>query len=189
MTAYSSNSSVHPLPDDEAQRLRALHNLEILDTDPDPTFDLLAKTAATIFGTPQAFISFVDESRQWFKSKYGSETAQTPRDVAFCSFTIRRHGVTVVLNAREDARFRDNPLVCGPPGIRFYAGAPLRLKDCQNVGALCVIDTKPRDRFTPQQEETLKRLAELVCEALEAHKELVAQNRKNEELQNGVVTP
>jgi GAF domain-containing protein len=183
MAASSSNSSLSNLPDDEAQRLRALRNLEILDTDPDPTFDLLAKTAAAIFGTPQAYISFVDESRQWFKSKYGSETSETSRDVAFCSFTIRRHGVTVVLDARDDTRFRDNPTVHGSPGIRFYAGAPLRLKDCQNIGALCVVDTKPRDRFTLHQEETLKRLAELVCEALEAHKEKVARIKENEKQQ------
>jgi GAF domain-containing protein len=185
MVAFPLNHSFHSLPDDEAERLRALHDLEILDTDPDPTFDLLAKTAATIFGTPRAYITFIDESRQWFKSKYGSEASETPRDVAFCSFTIRRHGVTVVLNATEDARFRDNPLVCGSPGIRFYAGAPLRLKDCQNIGALCVVDTKPWDRFTPHQEETLKRLAELVCEALEAHKEKVARSKGNEDRQTG----
>ena len=34
-----------------------------------------------------------------------------------------------VRNASADARFADNPLVTGDPGIQFYAGAPIQLAD------------------------------------------------------------
>jgi hypothetical protein len=39
----------------------------------------------------------------------------------------------------------DNPLVAGQPGVRFYAGIPLRLRDGASVGSLCLIDYAPRE--------------------------------------------
>jgi hypothetical protein len=107
---------------DEAIRLAELRALRILDTPTDERFDRLARLAAQVFGVPMAFLSFVDECRQWFKSALGASMVETSRDVSFCGHTILDEGVLVVRDAASDERFEGNPLVTGPPYIRFYAG-------------------------------------------------------------------
>ena len=116
-----------PMPGgkDEDARLRSLRSTGILDSTPDPAFDRLTKLAAAIFEVPIAYVSFVDRSRQWLKSKHGLSICETPREISFCAHTILEDEITVVLDAQRDPRFATSPLVCGPPHVRFYAGAPL----------------------------------------------------------------
>src|SRR5580692_1455675 len=110
------------LPDTERQRLKALADEHLLDTLPEKNFDNLTRLAAFICGTPISLISLVDESRQWFKSRIGTEVEETPRDMAFCAHTILATGeLTVVPDATKDRRFASNPLVTDDPNIRFYA--------------------------------------------------------------------
>ena len=122
----------------------------MLDTPPDAALDELTQLAARIFQVPIALVSLLDEQRQWFKSRVGVAVAQTPRALAFCDHAMRESGVTVVADARNDPRFRDNPLVHGQAGMRFYAGAPLRTPEGHALGTLCVIDREPR-QFTEHE--------------------------------------
>ena len=133
-----------PLPDNEADRLRALHALLILDTPPEERFDKIARFAADEFGVPIVLISLLDGERQWFKSRVGLPVCETARDVSFCGHAILDAGPMVVADACADPRFADNPLVTGEPGIRFYAGAPLQLASGVRLGTLCLIDRVPR---------------------------------------------
>ena len=89
--------------------------------------------------------SLVDGERQWFKSRQGLHTTETPRDMAFCSHAITQDAVFLVSDAIQDPRFADNPLVTGKPHVRFYAGVPLALADGSRIGTLCLIDTRPRE--------------------------------------------
>lgn len=132
-------------PLDEADRLEALHGLALLDTPPEERFDRITRLATRLFGVPVALVSLVDEDRQWFKSRVGLAVEQTGRDVSFCSHAILEDDVLVVPDALLDERFADNPLVTDAPGIRFYAGYPLRTATGQPVGTLCLIDHRPRD--------------------------------------------
>lgn len=132
------------VPANESARLRALHDLEILDTDAERSFDELTELAASICGTPVSLVSLVAADRQWFKSSHGLATRQTPREQAFCAHAILGADVFEVEDAREDVRFADNPLVTGPPNVVFYAGVPLAVEPGVNVGTLCVIDTERR---------------------------------------------
>lgn len=147
-----------PIPPNDMQRLEALRACAVLDTAPEPAFDDLTALAARLCKVPIALISLLDEQRQWFKSVVGLPICQTPRQQAFCGYTILDDGPLVVENAVLDKRFFDNPLVTGAPGIRFYAGIPLRLQDGRAMGTLCVIDLQPRS-LSDEQLADLKALA------------------------------
>ncbi|MEO7323345.1 MAG: PAS domain S-box protein [Dokdonella sp.] len=180
------------LPANESARLQRLHQLDVLDTEAEPLFDALTKAAALATGVPIALVTLVDENRQWFKSNIGlPDATQTPRDVAFCSYTILDADVFVVPDATADPRFVTNPLVTGEPDIRFYAGAPITLKDGFRMGALCVIDRTPRE-MTPTQIAILKELARAAGEALDQRalaldrddalrREAAAEHRRHED--------
>ncbi|TWI55015.1 PAS domain S-box-containing protein/diguanylate cyclase (GGDEF)-like protein [Pseudomonas duriflava] len=128
----------------EAERLRLLHVLNILDTPAEPYFDRITRLAARALRAPMCFITFIDESRQWFKSCYGTSMGETSRETAFCAYTIMQDEPMIVEDALQDSRFQDNPLVTGAPYIRFYAGTPVYSSEGFALGALCVLDTKPR---------------------------------------------
>ncbi len=172
-----------PLPDNEPQRLTALHSYHILDTAPDLAFDEIADLAAEICETPIALVSLVDESRQWFKANPGLSVRETARSVAFCAHAILQDDVFVVPDALEDERFADNPLVTGPPNIRFYAGAPLFTEDGCGLGTLCVIDQKPRS-FTPHQRKALSVLRRHVLNLMELRRQNQELRALNSEVQS-----
>ncbi|HEY2054292.1 MAG TPA: GAF domain-containing protein, partial [Solirubrobacterales bacterium] len=133
-----------PKPVDEERRIGALHALNLLDTEPEERFDRITRLAQRVFGTSIATFTLVDVDRQWFKSDVGASGKEDPRAVSFCSHAILDPQTTVIEDAREDARFHDNPLVTGDPNIRFYAGHPVSGPGGEVLGTLCVIDDKPR---------------------------------------------
>ena len=145
-----------------------LRELCLIGTPPDPTFDRITALAVQIFKVPIALVSLIDERRQWFKSKVGLNVDETPRDVAFCAYAILQPEPLVVLDARKDDRFYDNPLVTGAPHIRFYAGAPLVTREGVSLGSLCIIGTEPRTRFSTEDRAMLAQLADLVAERIDA---------------------
>lgn len=152
---------VPPCPLNEAYRLEALSSLQLLDTAPDPQFDRLVRLGQKLFGVEICLITLVDSERQWFKARVGLDIPETSRDISFCGHAIIDDDVFVVRNALEDERFHDNPLVTGPPAIRFYAGAPLRLPTGYNIGTLCIISTSPHPQFGRDEEELLRDLASI----------------------------
>lgn len=151
---------------EENHRLATLQLYKILDTAAEKTFDDLTRLAAAICEVPISLVSLVDEDRQWFKSKFGLDASETPRDWAFCDHVIRDNKIMVVEDATKDSRFVDNPLVTGDPSIRFYAGAPLEVKEGIHVGTLCVIDRKPR-QLSDLQMNALSVLRDAVVTQLE----------------------
>ncbi|MGF1550187.1 MAG: EAL domain-containing protein [Sphingomonadaceae bacterium] len=158
----------------EASRLAALRSLEILDTEPEPQFDLITNIATRIFEVPVAIVSLVEEKRQWFKAKTGTSLCETRRDIAFCNHAIEGDGLFEVTDAAADPRFADNPLVTGEPHLRYYAGHPLRLASGHLIGTLCLIDIKPRPALDREHGELLRRLAELVVVEIELRQSRLA---------------
>lgn len=154
-------------PANEPERLRALYDLDILDTPPEVAFDRITRLAAELFDTPIATISLIAEGRQWLKSKIGPLGQEIPRDTSFCQFTILSDEVLNVPDALRDTRFADNPHVLGDPNIRFYAGAPIRLASGLRMGAMCVIDTKPRPPLTDTERRRLEIFAQIVVDEME----------------------
>ncbi len=155
----------------ENDRLKALESYQILDTQEEKCYDDLTKIAAQICGTRISLISLVDSNRQWFKSHYGLEARETPRDVAFCSHAILQKKIFIVEDSRQDERFFDNPLVVGEPTVVFYAGVPLLDADGHVLGTLCVINNEPK-KLTPEQISCLETLAEQVVTNFRLRREL-----------------
>lgn len=148
----------------EVDRLAALNALDILDTNPEEIFDQVTESIAKKLDVPIALISFVDKSRQWFKSIVGLDVDSTPRGISFCTHAIEDSEIFVVEDATADNRFKENPLVIGDPNIRFYAGAPLSIRyrgKEHRVGTLCVIDRSAR-KLSQDQLDHLNRMARKV---------------------------
>lgn len=155
-----------PLPGNEPERLRALGEYAIMDSGSESIFDDLTRLAAHVCGTPTALITLVDARRQWFKSRHAFAIGETDRDLSFCAFCVAKGSAMVVPDATQDPRFAGNPLVTGPPHIRFYAGAPLKTVEGHALGALCIIDYRPRQP-TSEQMELLLALARQVMGQLD----------------------
>ena len=168
--------SGYPVPQNEAERLRALRSYKILDTKPEERFDELTQLAAIICGVPISLITLIDADRQWFKSKVGLELEETPRAQAFCTHAIMQPQMFVVEDAAQDQRFASNPLVTGNPHIRFYAGAPLATADGHLLGTMCVIDRQPRTLSAEQ-----KKALEILGRQVVANMELRANLRELKE--------
>jgi GAF domain-containing protein len=155
-----------PIPDNEEARLESLYRLGLLDTPREDRFDRLTQLAARALDAPIAAITLVDRDRQWFKSTYGLDLRETPRDESFCSHVVYDGEPMVVPDTRLDPRFADNPQVANAPHVRFYAGHPVVLSDGHCVGTLCIVDIRPRDLDEIGLDQ-LRSLAEIVREEIE----------------------
>ncbi|MCU6432945.1 PAS domain-containing protein [Undibacterium sp. Jales W-56] len=155
------------LPWNEKVRLADLRMLGVLDTPAEERFDRLTRITQRYFSAPIVLISLIDTYRQWFKSRQGLDATETGRDISFCGHAILQDRIFIVENALHDIRFSDNPLVTGSPGIRFYAGMPLKGPSGYNIGTLCVIDRQPR-QFSLLDQAMLQDMAALVETELNA---------------------
>ncbi|MGI4790834.1 MAG: diguanylate cyclase domain-containing protein [Janthinobacterium lividum] len=167
---------VASLPNGEQDRLAALKEYRLLDTDPEEAYDDIVRLAAFICGTPIAAVTLVDAHRQWFKSILGLNVKETPREIAFCAHTILQPDLLEVSDAQADPRFADNPLVLGEPNIRFYAGVPLINPNGFALGTLCVVDVVPRT-LTVEQKNMLTALARQVISRIELQQSIALQEQ------------
>ena len=148
-------------PFEETERLTALRALNILDTPPEERFDRITRLAAELLDVPIAYVSFVDEHREWLKSSQGWDVSETPRDASICALTMCNRGPLIIPDALADERFRHHPMVTGEPHARFYAGYPLRSSSGHIVGTFSVADRRPR-RLSKRARSLLAMLAEMV---------------------------
>jgi diguanylate cyclase (GGDEF)-like protein/PAS domain S-box-containing protein len=179
---------LHPA---EAERLAALGELGLLDTPPEERFDRITRLAAAMAGTPIALVTLVDHDRQWFKAKLGLDLAETPRGHSFCAHAIidaDADGLLVIDDTTEDPRFADNPLVLGPPLMRFYAGTVIHSPDGHAMGTLCVIDRRPR-HLTAAQRQALTDLGAMVEDELarQADHNLLHRLDRSERMKSSVL--
>jgi len=157
--------------DDEAQRLAVLAKYGVMDTPPEHDFDALVQRVAQVCDAPIALLGLIGADRQWFKASVGVEDHEVPRAVSFCAHTILGDDIFEVPDAAADPRFEGNPLVTGEPGIRFYAGVPLRSREGPILGTVCVIDRVPR-RLSAAQREALRQVGRDAAAQLERRRQL-----------------
>lgn len=151
---------------DAALRAQILHSMNVLDTNPEETFDRITRIASTALDMPVSLVSLLDEDRQWFKSAHGLDLKETRLEDSFCQFVGDNGEILEVRDARADGRFSDNPFVTGAAAIRFYAGAPIQSVEGVRLGTVCVLDRIPRT-LLPQQRQVLKDLAAIATHELE----------------------
>ncbi|HEX8013681.1 MAG TPA: ATP-binding protein [Flavobacterium sp.] len=156
----------YPIPHNETERLAALKRYNILDTLPDHAFDDATKLVSYICGVPIAHISFIDESRQWFKSEIGVGVSEVPREISFCNYTIMESKMVEIPDTFLNERFKDDPNVTGGFKVRFYAGIPLTTPDGYNIGTLCAVDHVSKE-LNEDQRNALSIIAKHVINQLE----------------------
>ncbi len=163
----------------EAARLSTLRHLNILDTLPEYEFDEIVDLAASICEVPICLFSLVDENRQWFKSCIGLSVKETSREISFCSRAIEHPEEPLIIpDAREDDRFKNNPLVINKPNLVFYAGFPV-VYNGMPLGTICLVDYVKRV-LTPVQMKAMKTFAHNISQLLQLRKEkqFISQEKK-----------
>ncbi len=168
--------SIHtyPLALDEHLRVAKLHEYDVLNTCNEPAFSRLTELVKLFFNVPMVAITFMDEHVQYLKSPHGfGDLCTTKREVAICNYTVLSDSVFVVPDLSLDERFVDNPLVTEKPCLRFYAGAPIILKEdnkTYHLGSLCLFDTQPNHEFDEDKARLLIQFAEMAADALQLQK-------------------
>ncbi len=148
-----------------------LSALGLVDSAPQPAFDNLTRLASQLLGAPVSLISIVDfaNDRQFFKSLLGlpepwATRQQTPLTHSFCQHVVHANAALVIENAPK------HPLVCDNLAIRdlgviAYLGVPVYTPDNRPAGALCVIQSEPR-QWTAEEISLLQQLASCVSDAI-----------------------
>lgn len=160
----------HNVSDTESKRISALRSYDILDTLPEKEYDAIARLASYICQAPLAFITFIDDDRQWFKSKVGYDIDFIPRADSFCRHTILEDHLVEVPDATQNKLFCETEMVTGNFAIRFYASAPLIDPEGHRIGTLCVFDQKPK-HLSDEQRDALTTLAGEVMSHLTLRKQ------------------
>ncbi|MGP9766552.1 diguanylate cyclase domain-containing protein [Halomonas sp. AOP13-D3-9] len=166
----------YPIAPDEEVRLAALHQIELLDTPDEPAFDRVTRLVTQLLNVSISTFTLMDANRQWFKSRVGVEFRETPRDLAFCAYTVATSEPLIVEDACQDPRFADNPLVTGSSSIRFYVGIPLRSLQGLALGSLCALDTKPRT-ISEDELAALQDLAAIITDEIHLRERLVMEKK------------
>ncbi len=150
-----------PLPANEDARLTALHQAQILDTEPEERFDCLTAMAAEICEAAMAMICFVTADACWPKSQVGCALPEVARDDSFAGWVVAGTEPLLIPDATLDDRVKNNALVTGATQARFYAGVPLITHAGYAIGVLAVFDPKVRE-LELAQIKLLQHLANLV---------------------------
>ncbi|TCJ17794.1 sensor histidine kinase [Flaviaesturariibacter flavus] len=164
----------------ENERVAALQELHLLDSEPESEFNDLVSLAADLCQAPISLLTLLDEKRQWFKAARGTSLRETDRSNAFCNYALLQEDIFVVNDATQDPRFAANPYVLGDPNIRFYAGALIHSPGGARLGTLCIIDSRPRE-LTWKEASILEKLARQATALIELRSLRLAVRRQDEE--------
>ena len=146
----------------DPDRLEAVRETTLVDSDVMPSFDRLARLASHVLNAPVALVSLVASDRQFFMSCLGlpepwASARESPLSHSFCQHAVASREPLLVDDAREHPLLRDN-LAIRDMGVIAYAGIPLIDSDEHALGTLCVIDSQPR-HWTTHQVQLLSDIA------------------------------
>ncbi len=159
-----------PIPDNDEVRLAALEQLAVLNMAPDDAFDTVTRELASKYEVPIATIALIDKHREVWKSGVGlpeelAAAGEIPRSLSLGGYVVAANEMLVVEDLWKDHRFANNPLL-RINNVRFFAGAPLQTSAGDAVGALCILDNKPR-RLDDRDAASLRNSAEALMKEVE----------------------
>ena len=163
----------HPV--NEQSRLGALTDYKVVGTPPEKEFDRIVRMMSEVFSVPTALIGFMGGDSHFFKARVGFDACEVSREMSFCTYTVERNDMVVIPDTMADPAYRDSPLVQGPPGIRFYAGAPIRTPDGHCLGAISLVDYVPRQPLSEAQKSMLGEFSEMVMDHLNRRRLLMVR--------------
>lgn len=163
-------------------RLEAISSLGLGAINDRDVFSRITLLASSMLNCPIALLSVVEDQRQWFLGRTGTELCETPVEDSFCAECVLSAGPVLIPDARADPRMKDKGLVVGPPYIRSYLGIPIRADNGVLIGALCAISPEP-NAFCDDQIAPLAMLAELAEQSIALHVRTQALSLANAALQ------
>jgi len=172
-----------PVPKEEYERLKIIAEANLNDPNySTEQYDRYINLIVNNFNAPIAAVSIAEVDHVWFKSKYGLTVSEIPRDFSLCSYTILEESpeVLIVHDTHDDYRTANNPLACGEGCIRFYAGSPI-IVNGMKIGAICLMDTKPREGLTRKQHILLQDLALCLSDAISLRRNECIEAEKEKE--------
>ncbi len=155
-------------PHDDELRLVTLQGADCRQAPRDERFDRVTRTLRRLLRVPMALITVVDEGRQLLRSTQGLDTVQPLGLLAFCGQAALSGRPVLVPDMRLDALLAASPLVTGPHAVRAYVGWPLEVSPGVIGGALCALDTAPRE-FADEELAGIRDLARMAECELTAH--------------------
>ncbi|HET7188644.1 MAG TPA: ATP-binding protein [Gemmatimonadaceae bacterium] len=165
----------HPRVDDDPltrlitdpARVRVVRGTGLLDSARDERFDRLTRLAAQFLMAPAAFLTAVDETRDFFASEYGlGELLPVDREVrgrTLCHYALRSPAPLVIDDTARDPVYAHVPGVA-TFGVAAFLGVPLFVEGVP-IGSLCAIDWIPR-AWSPDEVRVLSDLAAMVLDEI-----------------------
>jgi len=164
---FSQSDSLTALAEEQL-RLKALSELGLLEAQTIPVFEEATQTTAHFLEVPICILGFVDQDRLRVRSAVGlsrlglmntiAQERSLPRHEAFCTSVVEKQQVWAINNTLAEAAAVGRSVLVEQYGIRAYLGAPLFDAVGHCLGAIAVMDLKPRT-FTLRDSQFLELMA------------------------------
>ncbi len=152
---------------EEDARLLALETTEILDSEPESSYDTITRLAAEYFKADTVLLAFADESRMWVKSYWGEAVRELPRKGSVFELVLAADGPVIAPDVSKHPSFAGSGLIIRRLEVGSFASAPIRSGDGKILGALTVFGRLPRREMAAEELHMLESLADLVTSQLE----------------------
>ena len=125
-----------------------------------PVFERAVSVAQALLRAPMADVVMVAGGVIW---RANDPTRLYSDRAPAVDLITERNVLLWIEDALNEPGWRSSPYVAGPPNIRFYAGAPIRLSNGTAIGALHAADPNPRP-FDAGEADALQKLADFVAD-------------------------
>jgi len=166
MPAAELQTSRIDWPQEDA-RLHALAATEILDTEPEPSFDAITRLSAEYFRADTVLLGFADTSRVWIKSYWGEAVRELPRKRSIFEMVLAKDGPVVVPDISKHPHFEGGRMTLRRLDVISFASAPVRSFDGKILGALTIFGCEPRRNMALDELRMLESLADMAASHLE----------------------